>query len=284
MRLFLVLLSVAGLGFAPTAFAQPVPDDCLSGRTALQAGDTAEAINQFEACLGSADLDAEQEVAVYAALGAAYLAEERFEDALSAYNFAFAIVDTQQGRVTEPTLYRNRGIARLETGQTDLGLRDLETAAAALPGDTRTQLSLGIAYQDLGRHAEAVVAFDRVVRLEPDWVGAWINRSSALLDSGMTSEAVEDARRAVELDPTSGSSLNMLCWTLIQDGRAGTALPLCEQAVAAEPEVGAIVHSQAAALEALGRLDEALPLYQRAWELSPEDPEITEDYERTQNP
>ena len=56
------------------------------------------------------------------------------------------------------------------------------------------------------------------------------------------------------------------------------------QAVALEPEVGAIVHSHASALEALGRMDEALPLYRRAWQLSPDDPEITEDYQRTHNP
>lgn len=284
MRLSLLVPFVASLLAVPAAFAQTGGDVCIQGRVALEAGETGRAIEHLEACLGSADLSADDEIAVYAGLGAAFLAEERFEDALNAYNFAFAIVETQQGRVTAPSLYRNRGIARLETGQTEAGLRDLEQAAGAMPDDVMTQLSLGIAYQDLGRQAEAVVAFDRVVRLEPSWVGAWVNRSSALLEAGMTSRAVEDARRAVELEPESGTTLNMLCWTLIKDGRARTALPLCEQAVAAEPEVGAIVHSHAAALEALGRVDEALPLYRRAWELSPEDPEITSDYERTHNP
>lgn len=153
-----------------------------------------------------------------------------------------------------------------------------------MPDDVMTQLTLGIVYQDMDRPADAVVAFDHVVRLEPDWTGAWINRSSALLDAGMTGAAVEDARRAVEMEPESGTTLNMLCWTLIKDGRARTALPLCEQAVALEPDSGPIVHSHATALEALGRLDEARPLYRRAWQLSPDDPEITADYERTHNP
>jgi tetratricopeptide (TPR) repeat protein len=257
---------------------------CSAGSAALGLGDHDEAVRLLRECLDAAELEMNQEIAVYAALGAALLAQQDFQAALEAYNLAFAIVETRGGRMVEPTLYRNRGIARSELGQYDGALDDLAQAARAAPDDTLTQVSLGVVYQALDRDAEAVVAFDNVVRLEPDWIGAWINRSGALLDAGMTRSAVDDARRAVELDPADGNALNMLCWTLIQDSRAETALPLCEQAVAAEPEVGAIVHSHAAALEALGRLDEALPLYRRAWQLSPEDPEITEDYERTHNP
>jgi len=269
---------------APPSLAQKDITDCAQGRADLEAGDSAAAIENLSACLDTEDLTPEEEIMVYAGLGGAYMTEERYEEALGAYNFAFAIVETQDARLIEPTLWRNRGVARAELGQLEGALEDLTEAALRMPDDTLTHLTMGIVYQDLDRPVDAVVAYDRVVRLEPDWMGAWINRSSALLDSGMTSAAVEDARRAVELDPDNGSTLNMLCWTLIQDGRPETALPLCEQAVAAEPEIGAIVHSHAAALEALGRLDEALPLYERAWELSPDDPEIADDYERTHRP
>lgn len=283
MRVFAVLLPLAVLAM-PAAQAQKAPSPCDTGREALEAGESVRAIALLEECLSSEDLEPDREVSVYAGLGAAFLAEERFEEALDAYNFAFAIADTQRAEVIEPTLWRNRGIARAELDQLEPALEDLERAAVEMPDDVMTQLTLGIVYQDLDRPADAVVAYDRVVHLEPDWTGAWINRSSALLDAGMTAAAVDDARRAVELEPDSGTTLNMLCWTLIKDGRAHTALPLCEQAVALEPESGAIVHSNATALEALGRMDEALPLYRRAWQLSPDDPEIAADYRRTHNP
>ena len=287
MRAFAALIPLALLATSPVqALTQADKDDtpCQAGRAALEAGESTRAIALLETCLASTDLEPDREVSVYAGLGAAFLAEQRFEEALNAYNFAFAIAETQQAEVIEPTLWRNRGIARAELGQLDGALDDLQRAAAEMPDDVMTHLTLGFVYQDLDRPADAVVAYDSVVRLEPEWTGAWINRSSALLDAGMTSDAVEDARRAVELEPDSGTTLNMLCWTLIKDGRARTALPLCEQAVALEPDSGAIVHSHASALEALGRLDEARPLYRRAWQLSPDDPEISADYERTHNP
>lgn len=278
------LLIMPALSSASPAQSPAETAECSAGRAALDLGNNEEAIRLFRACLDGADLDMNQEIGVYAALGAALLSEQDFQAALEAYNFAFAIVETNGARMVEPTLYRNRGIARSELGQYEGALNDLETAAAAAPNDTLTQITLGVVYQALGRDADAVVAFDTVVRLEPDWIGAWINRAGALLDVGLTGPAVDDARRAVELDPESGTTLNMLCWTLIQDGRAETALPLCEQAVAAEPDVGAIVHSHATALEAVGRMREARPLFRRAWQLSPEDPEILQDYERTHNP
>lgn len=287
MRAFILLPAFAALTAAiaaPAALAEKDISPCAAGRLALESGESGEAIDLLEACLDTEELTPDQEVGIYAGLGAAFLTEERYQDALEAYNFAFAIVETQRAEVAEPTLWRNRGIARAELGQLEPALEDLEQAAAAMPDDVMTHLTLGIVYQDMSRPADAVVAYDHVVRLRPEWMGAWINRSSALLEAGMTADAVDDARRAVELDPTDGTTLNMLCWTLIKDGRPATALPLCEQAVEAEPDSGAIVHSHATALEALGRLDEALPLYRRAWQLAPDDPEITADYERTHNP
>ncbi|WP_417489046.1 tetratricopeptide repeat protein [Maricaulis sp.] len=284
MRVLIVTACALWLACPAFAAAQKPADTCLDGRAAMDAGESAQAANLLLQCLATSEQEPEAEVQTYAALGAAYLAEEAFEDALSAYNMAFAIADTQQAAIANPGLWRNRGIARAELGQLDAALSDLQHAALEMPDDVLTYLNMGFVYQQMERHADAVVSYDRIVQLEPEWMGAWLNRSSALLDAGMTSAAVADARQAVELDPTNGSSLNMLCWTLIQDGRADTALPLCEEAVAIEPDTGAIVHSHATALEAVGRLDEALALYRRAHQLDPDDPEIAADFERTRHP
>jgi tetratricopeptide (TPR) repeat protein len=274
-----IITAALALSGAP-AHAQAGDDTCRAARLAM-AGGADDTIDRIETCLISGELEPEEEVEIYSMLGAANLARQEYGEALTALNLAFAIADTQQAQIRDPSTWRNRGIARAQLGLTDTAMSDLLRAAASMPDDVLTWLNLGLLYQDLDQHADAVVAYDHIVRLEPDWVGAWINRSSALLNVGLTRAAVEDARRAVELDPSDGSSLNMLCWTLIQDDRAQLALPLCEQAVAAEPDIGAIVHSHATALEAVGRIDEARALFSRAYELSPEDPEISADYERS---
>ncbi|WP_421785343.1 tetratricopeptide repeat protein [Hyphobacterium sp.] len=256
-------------------------DFCQRGEDALAEGDSEAAIEAFEDCLTTADLEPEEEAVIHTRLGGAYLYLNRYEEALQAFNLAYAIAETQGVQFDNPYVRRNRGIARRWVGQTDGALEDLEFAARQLPDDIMTQLNLGSLYGDLGRQAEAIAAFDTVTRIEPEWAGGWTNLSAALLEFGLNEEAIDNARRAVEIDPESGFALNALCWALIVDGQHEVALPLCDQAVAAEPDNGAIIHSRAAALEGVGRLDEARELYARAYELYPGSTVIEDDYLRT---
>lgn len=254
---------------------------CDQGEAYLAEGNSEAAIVALETCLESASLDPGEEAAVYSRLGGALLFEQRYEDALEAFNLAFAIAETNGASFDGPYIRRNRGIARRNVGQLEGALSDLEQARRQLPDDVLTLLNLGGLYADMGRYAEAIAEFDAVTRVEPDWAGGWINLSGALLELGLNDQAIDRARRSVELEPESGFALNALCWALVMDEQYQTALPLCDQAVAAEPENGSIIHSRAAALEGLGRMDEARELYAQAFELSPESETLEADYRRT---
>ncbi|MEE2525607.1 tetratricopeptide repeat protein [Hyphobacterium sp. HN65] len=256
-------------------------DPCQTGEDSLTEGNSEAAIEAFEACLNSAELDPEQEAIIHTRLGGAYLYVDRFEEALQEFNLAYAIADTQGVEFDNPYVRRNRGIARRYVGQLEGALEDLEAAALDLPDDITTQLNLGGVYSYLGREAEAVAAFDAVTRIEPEWPGGWVNLSGALLELGMNDQAIDHARRAVELNPESGFALNALCWALVVDQQFETALPLCDQAVEAEPDNGAIIHSRASALEGVGRMEEARELYARAYELFPDSETVENDYRRT---
>lgn len=282
IRAFLaIFLLTTASACAPRDTETSNADPCQSGEDSLTEGNSEAAIEAFEACLNSADLEPDEEAIIHTRLGGAYLYVERWEEALQEFNLAYAIAETQGVEFDNPYVRRNRGIARRQVGQLDGALSDLEAASLELPDDIMTQLNLGGIYAYLGRQAEAAAAFDTVTRIEPEWAGGWINLSSALLELGLNEQAIDHARRAVELEPESGFSLNMLCWSLIVDGQHATALPLCDQAVEAEPENGAIVHSRAAALEGVGRIDEARDLYARAHELYPDSETIENDYLRT---
>lgn len=280
---FVAVLTALALIAAP-AFAQKgdvQAHPCYEAGLLLESGDHVAALQAFERCLGSGELAPEDEATAHAMRGAVLLELQRYEEAVAAYDLAFAVARTQELGPTNPLMHRNRGVARYYAGRIDAALRDLAIAVEGVPNDLMTRLTLGIVYSDLGRDAEAVAEYDAVVRIEPGWAGGWINRSGALLKLGLNEAAISDARRAVEIEPEDGVALNALCWALVQDGRAETALPICEQAVAAEPEIGEIVHSLAAALEGVGRMDEARGLYARAHELSPDSETLAEDFART---
>ena len=279
---FLLAIGAMIVACTPAETGHVAHDDpCQIGENALAEGNADEAITAFEACLNSADLEPGEEAIIHTRLGGAYLYAQRFEDALQAFNLAYAIAETRGVEFDNSYIRRNRGIARLMTGDADGALSDLEIAARDMSDDISTQLNLGRAYDRLGRQAEAVVAYQNVTRLEPEWAGGWINLSAAFLEMGMNEQAIDQARRAVELTPESGYSLNALCWSLIVDEQFATALPLCEQAVAAEPESGAIIHSLASALEGVGRMDEARDLFADAYALLPDNETLENDYRRT---
>ena len=112
MRVLIMTVCALCLVWPASTAAQKPADTCLDGRAAMDTGDAASAVTLLEDCLATRELEPEAEVQTYAALGAAYLAAEAYEDALSAYNMAFAIADTQHAAIASPTLWRNRGIAR----------------------------------------------------------------------------------------------------------------------------------------------------------------------------
>jgi Flp pilus assembly protein TadD len=64
-------------------------------------------------------------------------------------------------------LYR-RGTRALERGDHAAAIADLERAAALVPGASEIQNHLGLAYQQEGRHEEALLAFRRAVALDCD--------------------------------------------------------------------------------------------------------------------
>lgn len=280
----IVAIATLCLFFSAPALGQDDDEVCVTALQRSDLGEFTEAAEGLENCLASVELTPEQEVMIYAELGSVRMAMENYEGALQAFAFTFAIAETQGAEISHPMIYRNRGISLGQTGEMERALGDLLRAYAMLGDDPLTLVNLGWVYGQLERHEDAVVIYDMLVRTEPDWSGAWLNRSAAFLDLGMFTEAVSDARRAVEIDPEDGSTLNMLCWTLIQDGRAETALPLCRQAAELEPESGHVIHSLATALEATGSARRARRLFGEAFELEPEDPDIIADYERTHRP
>ena len=99
MRALFVTVCALCLAWSASARAQLPAETCRDGRAAMDAGDSALAAGLLEECLATSQLEPEAEVQTYAALGAAYLAEDAFEDALSAYNMASPTPNTRRSPI-----------------------------------------------------------------------------------------------------------------------------------------------------------------------------------------
>ncbi len=164
-------------------------------------------------------------------------------------------------------------------------------------------LLLGNALQSQGRHADAVEALNRVVRLAPSSAEAHFalgraltghgDRDAAVVrlreavtlapahaeahsalgvllgEQGRAAEAVQHFGEAARLRPTWANARHNLGVALAQAGRAEEAVAALQEALRLEPSYAEACYNLGNVLKGLGRRDEAIAIYRRALELRP---------------
>ncbi len=91
----------------------------------------------------------------------------------------------------------------------------------------------GTAYIDLGRHAQAIEDYGRVLRLDPGEAGAYNGRAWSLYLMGRNAEALGDVDRALSLDSGDVRAIDTRAHVLAALGRQSEALAEFERAMQA---------------------------------------------------
>jgi tetratricopeptide (TPR) repeat protein len=165
------------------------------------------------------------------------------------------------------------GLLSLDAGQGD---HALEWIAGAIRQTPRAEYlsSLGSALQQLGRHEEALKAFDKAIQLAPDDALLWKNLGDVLLNLGRRAEALLGLQHALRLNPRdweaawkSGVLLHEAAWF----EEALAQFNLCHEL---QPNHALTLSVRALALRGLKRFEEALADSRRAHQLDPGNAEI----------
>ena len=143
---------------------------------------------------------------------------------------------------------------------------DAYRRAIELGGErARLEYHRGIAFDHLGRDAEAEKAFRRSLALDDsnayvlNYLGYWL-----LEHGGDAREALAMIRRAVEVQPKNGFFMDSLGWGYYRLGQYRQALTLLERAVTMEPTDPTIIDHLGDAYEKNGRRREAIYEWRRA--------------------
>ena len=88
-------------------------------------------------------------------------------------------------------------------------LESLLEAVRQRPDDARARFELGNVWASLGRHAEALDEFQRVIQLRPDVAAAHFNLANSLLSLGRWHEAAQTLETCVSLEPSPESFENL---------------------------------------------------------------------------
>jgi tetratricopeptide (TPR) repeat protein len=116
---------------------------------------------------------------------------------------------------------------------------------AKYPNEFVAQLNLGFHLDQQGRHAEALVEYERARVLAPDDTRVLTNIGSTLARLGRHEEAIVELRRALEIDPDNPLAPPALGRALILSGRTDEAIEVFRES--------ARRHNQLEAWVSLGR-------------------------------
>lgn len=119
----------------------------------------------------------------------------------------------------------------------------------------------------LGRHPEALSAFQRAHRLDPTNPLAPQVGGKAMLDTGLYGKALESIDRALSTDSKNATLLLLKVHALLGLGRHGDAILECERAILQNPELAGAYDARGRALLALGKFSAALQSFDNALSL-----------------
>ena len=154
----------------------------------------------------------------------------------------------------------------------------LLNAEALAPDVVKWSYYLAHLYKARGENAKSAAAFERVLELQPHFVGALVWLGYALLDQGRPGAAQPLFERAVATEPKSTASLVGLGKAALARSDYAAAVGHLERALAIDPGEAAIHYPLAMAYRGLGQQDkaEAHMRLRRAGTIRPSDPLMLE--------
>lgn len=124
------------------------------------------------------------------------------------------------------------------------------------PNNPGPSLYLGLAYLSLGREAEAMEAFEQMLKLTPADVGA-LNNLAILSSKTQPQRALEYAEKAYRLQPKNPLIADTLGWLLVGQGETARGLELLRAAFSQSPNNPELHYHYAAALAKSGAKEQA---------------------------
>jgi len=130
--------------------------------------------------------------------------------------------------------------------------------------------SLGNALFQKGSVDEAIIHFQKALKINPDYEEACYNLGNALFQKGNVDEAIVHYQQALEINPVYAEAQNNLGIALLRKGNVDEAIIHYQKALEIKPDHAEAHYNLGNALLQKGRVDEAIVHYQKALEIKPD--------------
>lgn len=130
--------------------------------------------------------------------------------------------------------------------------------------------NLGLKQVSAGEYAQAIVSWDKALKINANLPEAWHNRGSALGRMGDYKAAVKSFQSALAIDPNNYQAWNDRAHALYQLENWSGAIASWSQAIKLMPGNHLFWYNRGCALEQLAKWSEAIASYEKALEIKPD--------------
>ncbi|MGA9111866.1 MAG: tetratricopeptide repeat protein [Smithella sp.] len=235
MKKSLFTLSLIFLLFAPSIFAETVPD--------IPAGTAEEYYNR----------------------GNSFEKQGNLAQAISDYTNAIKVYS----KYTKA--YYNRGKAYGKQGNFSEAIADYNKAVEINPEFTEAYYNLGNAYEKQGNLSQAIVSYTKAIGINPKYAAAYCNRGNAYQAQGNLQKAIADYNKAIEINPFFAAAYSNRGNAYQIQGDFLQALADYNKAIEIKPEFGGFYSNRGYIYHLQGNLPKAIADYNKALEKNPND-------------
>ncbi|MEL6930536.1 MAG: tetratricopeptide repeat-containing serine protease family protein [Cyanobacteria bacterium J06600_6] len=136
--------------------------------------------------------------------------------ALGKYDLALQSLDSavtmrQTQKLSDSALlYNNRALVKLQLGQLDSALADVEQAIATNVNFAPAYRNQGLILETMERNDESLIAYNRALELDPNDYNTWTNKGFTLYKLQRIDEAKQAFKQALEINPSYQPALDNL--------------------------------------------------------------------------
>jgi len=199
----------------------------------------------------------------YAKQGDACFFENRYEDAIAAYNLALQI---------QPDLadtWNNRGVVLTRMQRYPEAIASYEQATKIRPNYPDAWNNRGVVLLELQKYPEAIACYEKAIQAKPDYGDAWNNRGVAFSKMQEYEQAVISYNQALQIKNDYTDAWNNRGVALSKLQKYEAAIDSYDNAAKIRPEFYRIWYNKARCYALQGKIDLAIENLKRALNLNP---------------
>ncbi len=127
----------------------------------------------------------------------------------------------------------------------------------------------GIALCLLGKYEEAIQAFDKAIKIDPQFSPAWDGKGVVLHDLSRYNESIQAFDKAIEINPQDAVAWDGKGVVLYDTGRYNESIQAFDKAIEINPQYAEAWNDKGNALNNTGRYNESIQAYDKAIGIKP---------------